>query len=42
MHEEDDAKCTELGWSCVSLAVESYGAWGVETSNVFFLFLARR
>ena len=24
----NDQKCTELGWSCVPLAVESYGAWG--------------
>ena len=28
-HEENDAKCSELGWMCVPLAVESYGAWGV-------------
>ena len=27
-HYVNDAKCTELGWICVPLAVESYGAWG--------------
>ena len=39
-HEENDAKCTELGWMCVLLAVESYSAWGVEACHAFF-FLAR-
>ena len=39
-HEENDAKCTELGWMCVLLAVESYSAWGVEACNAFS-FLAR-
>ena len=37
-YEEND---TELGWMCVLLAVESYGAWGVETCNAF-CFLAKR
>ena len=40
-HEENDAKCTELGWMCVPLAAESYGAWGVEACNAFS-FWARR
>ena len=40
-HEENDAKCTDLGWMCVPLAVESYGARGVEACNAFS-FLARR
>ena len=34
-HEENDAKCTELGWMCVPLAVECYSAWGVEACNAF-------
>ena len=34
-HEENDAKCTELGWMCVTLAVECYGVWGVEVCNAF-------
>ena len=37
-HEENDAKCTELGWTCVPLAVETYGAWGVEACNAFSFF----
>ena len=27
-HTAKDQKCIELGWACVPLAVESYGAWG--------------
>ena len=34
-HEENDAKCTELGWMCVPLAVECNSAWGVEACNAF-------
>ena len=29
-HRANDVKCAELGWSCVPLAVETYGAWGDE------------
>ena len=29
-HSENDRKCAELGWLCVPLAVENYGAWGPE------------
>ena len=25
-----NVKCSELGWSCISLAVETYGCWGAE------------
>ena len=32
-HEENDGKCTERGWICVPLAVESYGEWGVEVCS---------
>ena len=28
-------KCAELGWSCVPLAVETYGAWGDEAQCTF-------
>ena len=28
-------KCTELGWACVPLAVETYGNWGVEAQETF-------
>ena len=27
-HANNDQKCTELNWVCVSMAVEVYGAWG--------------
>ena len=28
-HQTNDTKCFDLGWSCVPLAVETYGCWGV-------------
>ena len=30
MHNANYVKCSELGWRCVPLAVESYGCWGTE------------
>ena len=27
-HKANDPKCSELGWVCVPLAVETYGNWG--------------
>ena len=32
-HNANDAKCTELGWVCIPLAVETYGCWGVEAQG---------
>ena len=29
-HEANDGKCMELGWVCVPMVVEAYGAWGAE------------
>ena len=29
-HHANDAKCSELGWKCIPLAVESYRCWGIE------------
>ena len=29
-HSSNDTKCNELNWVCVTLVVESYGAWGKE------------
>ena len=29
-HNANDAKCSELGWSCIPIAVETYGCWGAE------------
>ena len=28
-------KCQELGWSCIPLAVETYGNWGKEAHDTF-------
>ena len=28
-------KCSELGWKCIPLVYESYGAWGPETVRAF-------
>ena len=27
-HKANDPKCKELGWLCVPLVAETYGAWG--------------
>ena len=32
-HASNDAKCSELGLVCVSLAVEAYGSWGPEAQT---------
>ena len=29
-HEANDGQCRELGWVCVPMVVEAYGAWGAE------------
>ena len=34
-HAANDQRCSELGWSCIPLAVESYGAWGKEVQQCF-------
>ena len=34
-HSANDAKCSELGWTCIPLMVESYGAWGREAVQAF-------
>ena len=28
-------KCSELGWTCIPLVAESYGAWGSEAVQAF-------
>ena len=32
-HQSNNAKCSELGWSCLPLAVETYGNWGKKGSQ---------
>ena len=34
-HVANDPKCAELGWTCVPLAVETYGNWGREAQETF-------
>ena len=34
-HSGNDAKCSELGWTCIPLVMESYGAWGREAIDAF-------
>ena len=34
-HASNEAKCEDLGWTCIPLAVESYGNWGKEAHDVF-------
>ena len=34
-HRANDPKCSEIGWVCVSLAVETYGNWGKEARDTF-------
>ena len=34
-HSTNDARCQELGWVCIPLAVETFGHWGKEAQNVF-------
>ena len=29
-HRSNDAKCAELGWVSIPLAMEMYGCWGTE------------
>eukprot|EP00731_Ephydatia_muelleri_P007475 Em0003g1723a len=34
-HRVNDPKCSELGWVCVALAVETYSNWGKEAQATF-------
>ena len=29
-HRVNDGRCSELGWVCIPLVVETYGCWGTE------------
>ena len=40
-HNENDTKCKELGWVCVPMVVEAYGAWGTEAMESFSLLVSR-
>ena len=36
-----DPKCNALGWCCVLLVAESYGAWGMEAMDSFKMLASR-
>ena len=38
---ENDPKCNALGWYCVPLVTESYGAWGKEAMDSFKMLASR-
>ena len=40
-HEANNVKCSELGWLCIPLVVESYGAWGKEAMESFSSLASR-
>ena len=40
-HTANGQRCTDLGWSCIPLAVESYGARGREAQMCFTLLATR-
>ena len=40
-HRSNDAKCAELGWVSIPLAVETYGCWGTEAKWAFSQLASR-
>ena len=40
-HRANDAKCKELGWLCVPLVADTYGAWGNEAVEAFSQLASR-
>ena len=40
-HNNNDAKCGELGLVCIPLVVETYGAWGQEVVKTFAQLASR-
>ncbi|KAL5489052.1 hypothetical protein EMCRGX_G018098 [Ephydatia muelleri] len=40
-HDENDPKCSELGWVCIPVVAESYGAWGREATLLFSTIASR-
>ena len=40
-HNANNAKCAELGWVCIPLAVDSYGCWGTEARQSVSRLAAR-
>ena len=40
-HEANNVKCSKLGWLCIPLVVESYGAWEKEAMESFSSLASR-
>ena len=40
-HQANDPKFSELGWVCVPMVAESYGAWGNEASSIISSIASR-
>eukprot|EP00731_Ephydatia_muelleri_P001739 Em0001g1739a len=40
-HQANDPKCSGLGWVCVPMVAESYGAWGDEASSIISSIASR-
>ena len=41
IHQANDPKCSELGWVCVPMVVETYGAWGKEATSIISTVASR-
>ena len=39
--EKHYAKCNDLGWICIPLVAESYGAWGKAALETFSMLASR-
>ena len=40
-HNANDAKCSELGWTCIPIAVETSGCWGAEAMQTLSRLASR-
>ncbi|KAL5518230.1 hypothetical protein EMCRGX_G003924 [Ephydatia muelleri] len=40
-HNANDAKCSELGWTCIPIEVETYGCWGAEAMQTLSRLASR-
>ena len=40
-HNANDAKCTEVGWVCIPLAIETYSCWSGEAQGSISRLAAR-
>ena len=40
-HNANDAKRSELGWTCIPIAVETYGCWGAKAMQTLSRLASR-